>query len=79
MKVKLVAVLDTKTEVFGPVSVVRTISEAERLFFDALSDSETLMGKHPEDFKLFVLGQFDQITGSIDPGLSLIATGGEKC
>jgi hypothetical protein len=67
MKLKILSVLDTKTEHFlNPISV-KTIGEAERGFGDEVNNPQSMMNKHPEDYGLYLLGEFDSLTGLIKP------------
>ena len=45
----------------------QAIGEASRLFEDECKNPETPMHKHPEDYALFQIGTFDQLTGTIKP------------
>lgn len=59
----LCTVLDVKAEVFNPPVVFESANDAKRAFFDACSDTNTMLGRHPEDFKMFMVGEFDVCTG----------------
>lgn len=72
---KLVSIRDTKVGTFGVVTVVRSFGEAERMFADLVSDAGTLVGKHPEDFDLWHVGDYDDSTGAITPANNLIVSG----
>lgn len=77
MKVKLVTIRDSKTQLFGSVTQVRNVSEAERSFEDLLSDEQSLMGKHKSDFDLYCVGEFDLETGDIVPCLVCVSRGSD--
>lgn len=68
----LVSIFDRKASVYGAPVMVRSVGEAERQFADLLSDTQTLPGKHPEDFDLVLCGQFDEDFGSLVPATSLV-------
>lgn len=38
---------------------------AVRMFSDSVRDKDTLLGKHPADFTLFFIGEFDTDTGTV--------------
>jgi len=71
MVLKCFAVLDIKSELFGPPFFMSTNGEAVRAFKDLSNDKNTTVGKHPEDYRLMRLGTFDNVSGKlleVDPG-----------
>jgi hypothetical protein len=76
IKSVLVCVRDKKGAFYHPPYCVPTKEMAIRGFGDAVLKGNSDLSSHPEDFTLFLVGEFDQINGfvaSIEP-LS-IATG----
>jgi len=74
MKLKMFSVLDTKTGAFGNPFVSLREESAIREFSDAVNDGSNPNNqwfRHPEDFSLYFLGEFDTSTGVINP-ISLI-------
>lgn len=67
MIVKVLAVFDNKIGTFAQPFFSQTLSSGKRSFADAAADPSTLLNKHPEDFTLFLLGDFDDSTGFLDP------------
>lgn len=65
LKQGIFAVRDTAAESFMPPFMALNQFVAERSFGDAVNDYETPMGRHPEDFALFQVGEFDLMTGVI--------------
>jgi hypothetical protein len=63
MKLTVVAVYDSKAEHYHPPVYGRTLEEAIRGFGSACKSEGNPLGLHPEDFQLFVIGEFDQATG----------------
>lgn len=57
------SVYDSKAECFKNPFPMRTKNEAIRAFSDVSNDQQTEIGKHPEDFTLFYLGSYDELTG----------------
>lgn len=43
------------------------VGEAIRSFSDLVSDPQTVLAKHPEDFKLYSLGSYDDVSGRLVP------------
>lgn len=61
----LVSVRDKKAEAFHPPYAVPTRGIAIRAFGDAVLKGGSDLSAHPEDFDLFLVGEFDQISGKI--------------
>lgn len=57
------AIYDSKAQYFMKPFNLRNKGEAIRGFSDIANDSNTVVGKHPEDFVLFHLGYFDEVKG----------------
>lgn len=64
-KMILVSVRDKKAEAFHPPYAVPTKGIAIRAFGDAIAKGSTDLSSHPEDFDLFKVGEFDQLTAKI--------------
>lgn len=56
---RVCAIFDIKAEVYLPPMVFRSLGEAERVFGDICADPKSNISKHPEDYKLFELGTFN--------------------
>lgn len=63
---KMLSVFDHKVGAFFQPFFARTVAEAERMFADSCADPEHLFCKHPEDFTLFVIGEFHQDSGVME-------------
>lgn len=66
MKHLLLAVFDVKMGAYMPPFCAVAIGQASRMFEDAVSQAEGPMGRHPEDYRLFLLGHWDDSTGLVD-------------
>lgn len=64
-KMILVAIRDKKAEFFHPPYAVPTEAMAIRGFGDAVLKGNSDLAAHPEDFVLFKVGEYDQLTGSV--------------
>ena len=62
---KVFAVHDIKAEAFLKPFFTNTVGEALRGFIDACNDPQVQFNKHPEDYTLFELGEFDDGKGLI--------------
>lgn len=65
MKLQAFSVYDSMVEAFMPPFFVRARGEAMRLFMDLANDASTNVGKHPMDFMLMWIGEFDDKSGSV--------------
>lgn len=59
MRVKMFAVFDNKADLYMTPFFFPANGQAIRAFSDLANDSNTVVGRHPEDYKLVVLGEFD--------------------
>lgn len=64
MMKKVYSIRDNKMETFGTLVFIDNDAVAVRMFGDlVLNDKDSLIGKHPADFGLYMLGDFDDSTG----------------
>lgn len=66
MKLKMYAVYDTKVEAFLRPFFMRTRGEALRAWQELANDEQTQFCKHPTDFALMELGEYDDSQGTVD-------------
>lgn len=66
MKTPMCAVFDRKIALYDPPFSIRHQGEAIRQFEDLKKDTNTRFGKNPEDYLLFQIGTYDDVTGSIE-------------
>lgn len=64
---KLFAIRDSKTEFFGPPWAKSTHGEAERDFTTLVNDPQSQIFNYPQDYDLYLLGEYDSNTGKITP------------
>lgn len=62
----LVAMYDSKMEKYTPVHPVAARGAAVRGFSDVISGDNDV-GRHPEDFSLWILGLWNESTGEVWP------------
>ena len=62
---KIYAVFNSKSEAYSLPFYYQHEGQATRTFSDWVNDSNTPYGKHPEDYTLFAIGEYDEVTGSI--------------
>lgn len=67
MNYVVTSVYDHKASYYSAPMVTRTTGEAIRMFGDACKNSDTAFNKHPEDYSLFHLANFNADTGEIEP------------
>lgn len=68
MRYKIVAIRDRAIDTFGVPVFVASTGAAIRSFSDEVNrkDDNNNLSKHPEDFDLFLLGEYDDQTGEFD-------------
>lgn len=67
MNIKIYAVYDSAVKSYMAPFFVQTEGQAVRSFSDTVNAvPPTMLGKHPEQFTLFHLGDFDDATGAIE-------------
>lgn len=72
MILQVFAVFDSKAGFFGNPFFDQKEGSAIRNFADAVNDTSNpnnMWNKHPEDFSLFCLGEFDNNSGELIPSL----------
>lgn len=71
MIIKMFSIFDSKMTTFSRPFFEQTEPSAIRVFRDAVNEQNpnNMWNKHPEDFSLFVLADFDDASGEIIPQL----------
>lgn len=72
---KVFAIYDSKAEGFELPATFLAKGEALREFQDAVNNNQTKYGKHPEDFTLFELGDYDEHKGLLIPSKTITSLG----
>ncbi len=65
MKTNLYAIFDTAAGIYDRMVFAQADGMVTREFQDLCVDAEHPYGQHPEDYSLFRLGNFDNLTGKI--------------
>lgn len=66
MKFKIFSIYDSKAESFNTPMFLPAEGQAIRTFEDAVNEKGSPMNTHPEDYTLFLLGEFDTDLGSVE-------------
>lgn len=76
---KIFSVYDEKGQTFNTPFVQLQIGQALRGFQDAVGNPESSISKHPEDYHLYHIGEFDEFSARIEsfPEPRLLARGSE--
>lgn len=61
---RMCAVHDSAVDAFNPPIFVAAVGAATRSFIDEVNRPDSAFYMHPDDFQLYELGTFDQITGT---------------
>lgn len=75
MELRVFALFDVKSDSYGTPFFTGTVGQALRSFQDLVKDTNTVPGRHPEDFKLCELGVFDDQTGQIRAHDTIVSLG----
>lgn len=67
MKQPMLAIYDSKAQYYWSPIVTKSIGEAERSFANEVNNPKSMLHTNPEDFGLYLIGDFDPITGQIEP------------
>lgn len=67
MILKMYTVRDSKAEIFNPPFFQRSAGEALRAFSATANNKETTIYQNPEDYDLYYLGEYDDVSGKLDP------------
>lgn len=57
------SIYDSKVEAYSQPFFARSLNEAIRLFTDHVNDPGSLVNKHPEDFSLYYVADWDDHNG----------------
>jgi len=66
MKLLAFSIYDVKVEAYQAPLFARTYGEAER-FFGRLLKDDPRYKDYPNDFQLFCVGTFDEVSGMLEP------------
>jgi len=66
MKIGIYAIYDKKTKCFDKPWSLRFEEEAKRQFQIVREDKENKYGKNPEDFDLYLIAAFDDMSGEVE-------------
>lgn len=65
MKLQAFSIFDEKSGVFGLPFFTKNKGMALRSFSDLVKDQNTSIFRHPDDFKLYLIGDFDDVSGEL--------------
>lgn len=78
MALLLFSVMDTKVGAFAAPFICRTKGEAIRSFTEARRDQNSMVSKHPADYRLYCIGEFDDGQGIINPKSPELIVGADE-
>lgn len=64
MNLTIVAIHDRATDAYSTPIFVHTTGQAIRGFQDEINEPNNPMSKHPDDYDLYQLGEYDNATGA---------------
>ena len=75
MKHKVFTTYDSKVGAYLQPFVMRSRGEAMRAFESICNDGKSQFCLHPDDFTLFEIGEYDELSGNIVPHEAKISLG----
>lgn len=69
------AVYDLKALCYGVPFFMPNVGSAVRAFSDVANDTQSAISRHPSDYVLFQVGEFDDNKGTLNPIVPLISLG----
>ena len=66
MQFKIFSIRDSKAEAFNTPIFLATEGQAIRMFDYMCNKPDSTIAMHPEDYTLFALGEFNDITGLVE-------------
>lgn len=72
MNLRAYTLHDVKALQYNPPFFAPTDAAATRMVKDLVMDMNTMPGRHPSDFKLYVCGTYDDLTGRFEPVYPLV-------
>lgn len=67
MKLLMFAIFDNKSDAFNTPFFMAARGQAVRAFTDLVNDGQSSISKHPEDYKLCFLGEFNVLDAEFVP------------
>lgn len=67
MTLFMFSIYDNKADAFNTPFFMAARGQAVRAFTDLVNDGQSAISKHPEDYKLCVLGEFNVVTAEFMP------------
>jgi len=66
MQLEICSVYDIKADRYGTPIFAESQLTAQRSFVDVVNNPDSPLNKHPEDYRLFTLGFFDDEDGNVE-------------
>lgn len=66
MKTKTYTIYDSKTGLYNKPMYFHNHPAAIRAVTQALTDEQSTLGQHPEDYSLFYIGEYDEETAKME-------------
>lgn len=67
MKTKIFSLHDGKAQMFQTPFFMPTLGMALRAFTDLCNEADTMVSRHPEDYCLYEIGEYDDADASFSP------------
>lgn len=66
MKLQVLSIYDSKSKIFSQPFYASNTAVGKRMFTDLVNDKTSNVARHPEDFSLHWLGEFDDELGKFE-------------
>lgn len=66
MKLKVFSIFDIKAKAYSNPFFMPHVGMASRAFGDEVNNPQSAINKHPEDFALYQVGEYDDLAGLFD-------------
>ncbi len=67
MKLKVFSIYDLKAQLYSSPSFMSTRAQAIRAFIDEAKKPDSKVALHPEDYRLYYIGTYEDETGTLCP------------
>jgi len=75
---KIFAIKDEKAAAYyDPFTMGNTI-DAQRTFMQAMKAEKSMISQYPDDFNLYLIGEYDEMTGLITPNAPVMILTGKE-
>lgn len=75
---RIFVVKDEKAGCFYEPFVMANVIDAQRTFMQGMKSEKSMISQYPEDFNLYSIGEYDEMTGLISPQAPVMVLTGRE-